>query len=72
MTKQRDVRFAGDRPVCSPSAIQACLAALAAEALEGGHPRAAMALASVADLLGQPALWEGGDAALRGQGAGAD
>jgi hypothetical protein len=47
-----------DRPRCAPGAIRACLSALVAEALESGHPRAAVALASVADLLAQPALWE--------------
>jgi hypothetical protein len=46
-------------PACStPKAIQACVAALAAEAFESGHTRAARLLAQMAALLDQPALWQ--------------
>lgn len=58
MSNERSTLPVDGPPRCSPSAIRACLSALAAEALEAGHPRAAVALASVADLLAQPDLWE--------------
>jgi len=39
-------------------AIQACLTALAAEAFECGHDRAAQVLAQVAALMAEPTLWD--------------
>lgn len=44
----------------SPEAIRACVAALAAEAFELGHARAAQLLAQTAALLSTPALWDRG------------
>lgn len=58
MSNDRNGLLPDEGPRCSPAAICACVSALAAEALEAGHPRAALALASVAELLSQPGLWE--------------
>ncbi len=41
----------------SPEAIQACVASLAAEAFELGHPRAASLLAQASALLATADLW---------------
>lgn len=42
----------------SPQAIQACVASLAAEAFDLGHPLAARVLAQVAAMLSQPQYWQ--------------
>jgi len=43
----------------SPRAIQACVASLAAEAFDLGHPMAARVLAQAAAMLSQPQYWQG-------------
>ncbi len=58
MSNERSTLPVGGTPPCSPAAIRTWLSALAAEAVEAGHPRAAVALQSVADLLSHPDLWE--------------
>ncbi len=58
MSNVRNGLLPSEGPRCSPAAIRACVSALASEALEAGHPRVALALASVAELLSQPELWE--------------
>ncbi|MCX7931643.1 MAG: hypothetical protein N2588_03745 [Rhodovarius sp.] len=47
------------RQIARPEAIRACIAALAAEAFEAGHIRAARLLAHTAALLALPQLWDG-------------
>ncbi len=44
----------------APEAILACMSALAAEAFEGGHIRAARVLAQTAALLTHAELWRPG------------